>query len=176
MLGSYNFYNNAFPIIYISFLLTVPIPSVELNKIRNNTSKALVIPIMVVFILSYIYSFNFQKNSNNVAYLHHGVWALASEAYDLNNLRNSTSYSYSEFVKLLQADTISSIENIKSYDELWIVTPTTPFSQKEISDIKIEEEPKQEINIGIVCAIIGAVLLLLLVILIFAVRKKKDNP
>lgn len=136
MFGSYNFYNNAFPIIYISFLLTVPIPSVELNKIRNNTSKALVIPIMVVFILSYIYSFNFQKNSNNVAYLHHGVWALASEAYDLNNLRNSTSYSYSEFVKLLQADTISSIENIKSYDELWIVTPTTPFSQKEISDIK----------------------------------------
>ena len=47
---------------------------------------------------------------------------------------------------------------------------------KEISDIKIEEEPKQEINIGIICAIIGAVLLLLLVILIFAVRKKKDNP
>ena len=47
---------------------------------------------------------------------------------------------------------------------------------KEISDIKIEEAPKQEINIGIVCAIIGAVLLLLLVILIFAVRKNKDNP
>ena len=47
---------------------------------------------------------------------------------------------------------------------------------KEISDIKIEEAPKQEINIGIVCAIIGAVLLLLLVILIFAVRKKKDKP
>jgi hypothetical protein len=47
---------------------------------------------------------------------------------------------------------------------------------KEISDIKIEEAPKQEINIGIVCSIIGAVLLLLLVILIFAVRKKKDNP
>ena len=47
---------------------------------------------------------------------------------------------------------------------------------KEISDIKIEEAPKQEINIGIVCAIIGAVLLLLLLILIFAVRKKKDNP
>ena len=43
---------------------------------------------------------------------------------------------------------------------------------KEISDIKIEEAPKQEINIGIVCAIIGAVLLLLLLILIFAVRKK----
>ena len=47
---------------------------------------------------------------------------------------------------------------------------------KEISDIKIEEEPKQEINIGIVCAIIGAVLLLLVLILIFGVRKKKDNP
>lgn len=47
---------------------------------------------------------------------------------------------------------------------------------KEISDIKIEEAPKQEINIGIVCAIVGAVLLLLLLILIFAVRKKKDNP
>ena len=46
---------------------------------------------------------------------------------------------------------------------------------KEISDIKIEEAPKQEINIAIVCAIIGAVLLLLLLILIFAVRKKKDN-
>ena len=46
---------------------------------------------------------------------------------------------------------------------------------KEISNVKIEEAPKQEINIGIVCAIIGAVLLLLLVILIFAVRKKKDN-
>ena len=40
---------------------------------------------------------------------------------------------------------------------------------KEISDIKIEEAPKQEINIVIV-------LLLLLLILIFAVRKKKDNP
>ena len=51
-----------------------------------------------------------------------------------------------------------------------------PTDTKEISDIKIEEASKQEINIGIVCAIIGAVLLLLLVILIFAVRKKKDNP
>ena len=46
---------------------------------------------------------------------------------------------------------------------------------KEISDIKIEEASKQEINIGIVCAIVGAVLLLLLLILIFVVRKKKDN-
>lgn len=136
MLGSYNFFNNAFPIVYIFFLLTIPIPIVELNKFRNNTSKALVIPVVLVFIISYIYSFNFQKNSNNVAYLHHGVWALASESYDLDNLRNSTSYSYSEFVKLLQADIISSVDNIKSYDELWIVTPTTPFSRKEILDIK----------------------------------------
>lgn len=46
---------------------------------------------------------------------------------------------------------------------------------KEISNVKIEEASKQEINIGIVCAIIGAVLLLLLLILIFAVRKKKNN-
>ena len=56
------------------------------------------------------------------------------------------------------------------------VTNFESTDTKEISDIKIEEAPKQEINIGIVCAIIGAVLLLLLVILIFAVRKKKDNP
>ena len=47
---------------------------------------------------------------------------------------------------------------------------------KEISDIKIEEAPKQEINIRIVCSIIGAVLLLLVLILIFGVRKKNDNP
>ena len=59
------------------------------------------------------------------------------------------------------------------------ITETNNFEStdtKEISNVKIEEASKQEMNIGIVCAIVGAVLLLLLVILIFGVRKKKDNP
>ena len=54
----------------------------------------------------------------------------------INDLRNETIYSYSELVDLLNADIIDNLNNISKYDELWIVTPTTPFSEEECNNIE----------------------------------------
>ena len=70
------------------------------------------------------------------AYLLHGVWADPCTEYDISNLNNASGYSYSEFVKLIDAQVIFDLNKIDNYNELWIVTPTKPFSSTELSIIK----------------------------------------
>lgn len=70
------------------------------------------------------------------AYLEHGVWANSQEPYSINNLTNKGAYSYSEFVKAFSAKVITNTNHLKKYNELWIVTPTHPFTATSISQIK----------------------------------------
>lgn len=70
------------------------------------------------------------------AYLQHGVWARSESQYNLDSLSNLSAYSYSLFTKSIGADTISQLDKLDAYTELWIVTPTQPFSEKELSTLR----------------------------------------
>ena len=70
------------------------------------------------------------------AYLNHGVWADTKSNYRLDSLTIANSYSYSEFCNLTNSTVINNIDNINDFNELWLITPTHPFTQNEILKIK----------------------------------------
>ena len=92
--------------------------------------------IIFTIIIAFAYSgYGFGEGKQR-AYLQKGVWAKSDIPYELDNLRNASCYSYSEFTILIKADTISQLQNLSKYNELWIITPTTPFTAKEITSLK----------------------------------------
>ncbi len=92
---------------------------------------------LVLLVLSFLFICK-KNDDSSKAYLHHGVWANATNPYQKDSLTSKSSYSYSELVKILNADTISHIDDktLGQYNELWIVTPTKPFSKKELKSLK----------------------------------------
>ena len=129
-------------ILYISFLspiffiLTVStIPIYEPKHITLSKAK-IVILMITLYVTSIVYIVYGYKDESKRAYLQHGVWAKTSPTYSVKGLDNASCYSYSEFVTLLNADTISNFNQIYNYNELWIVTPTKPFNNEELVTIK----------------------------------------
>jgi len=127
---------------YVPFLFPVPViltiitlPVFPINVFRLKVKIVVVISIVFYFIsaLYVIYGYGSEKKR---AYLYHGVWANPFPHYRLEKLTNTSCYSYSEFVQLLNADIISDLHNIDSYNELWVITPTKPFVKEELSTIK----------------------------------------
>lgn len=123
--------------IYPILLLTISLPIIKINKsailtLKNHTA------IYVLFNLVFIPYILFDSNEGKRAYLHHGVWANSTYEYSIDSLKSKNTYSYSELVKILEADTISILSPniLDSYTELWIITPTKPFSKQELSDLK----------------------------------------
>lgn len=120
----------------IAFILTIStIPIYEPKHIPLPKGK-FVILIISLYIISIIYIVYGCNDERKRVYLQHGVWAKPSPSYSIKKLNNASCYSYSEFVTLLNADTISNVNQIKGYNELWIVTPTKPFCKEELLAIK----------------------------------------
>lgn len=117
-------------------ILSLPVAKfdiqIESKKWQRNFGCIFVLFIIVILVFSI--GIDSQRNGK-VCYLIHGEWAKPSPEYVLSDLRNECVYSYSEFVHLLNADTISDIGEIAEYTEMWIVTPTKPFDPIEIKKI-----------------------------------------
>jgi len=123
----------------MSFMVTLPIPLINFNKIEILRNKRTVIGILsvIIFVISLFYiTTDIHKHEKRTAYFMHGNWANANVSYVINDLRNESIYSYSEFVDILQADTITKVSEIWNYDEVWIVTPTNSFTSDEIDNIE----------------------------------------
>lgn len=124
--------------LYMPYLLILPLVLavlvIPIKQVNFGLSyrKPLRIGFFVLTLLTIIFCVIGVGATKKRAYLNKGVWANASVEYDIDNLRNASCYSYSEFVNLLSADTISSIEALDNYNELWIMTPTIPFTESEI--------------------------------------------
>ena len=123
--------------IYPILLLTISLPIIKINKSAILTLKNHTV-IYVLFNLVFIPYILFDSNEEKRAYLHHGVWANSTYEYSIDSLKSKNTYSYSELVKILKADTISVLSPnvLDSYTELWIITPTKPFSKQELLDLK----------------------------------------
>ena len=122
-----------FPLIFLT--LTLPVFKIEFKEYKY--VKILNIIFFILIIFSFLYCLYPEKifSKRKSAFLIHGAWALPKPEYKIDVLKNQTIYSYSEFVKLINADTLNTVNNINNYNELWIVTPTKPFNKYEINKI-----------------------------------------
>ena len=118
-------------------LLCVTIPTINISLSTSKNKYILSIVVILSLVCGIVYSSLGYGTEKSRAYLHKGVWARADVPYRADDLRNASCYSYSEFVKLIKADTISQLNNLSKYNELWIITPTIPFSKEEISLLKM---------------------------------------
>lgn len=117
-------------------ILTLPVVNFDFQIISSKWQR--IVGCLFIFFLIFIFMFSTgidNLGKNKVCYLIHGDWAKPSPEYVLSDLRNESVYSYSEFVHLLNADTISDVGKIDEYTEMWIVTPTKPFAPIEIEKI-----------------------------------------
>ena len=119
-------------------LLSISIPVVKIDKCHIETPWIILPNVIVILVLSLAIGYCCwgYGTPKHRAYLQKGVWAQAKVPYKIDDLRNASCYSYSEFVHLINADTISNINEIDKYNEIWIVTPTTPFSADELKKLK----------------------------------------
>lgn len=121
----------------MGLILTLPVVEIEVPEFLQKRKRIIVFLFLCVNIGGLLFCLGFDvKTSKKTAYLIHGNWANATAQYKVEDLRNEAVYSYSEFVDLLCADTILSLDKIDQYEELWIITPTNPFSQHEIETIE----------------------------------------
>lgn len=116
----------------LATVITLPIISLKKKTFSKRAVSFFTISCYIAITLCFAYCFWGYKSSVKRAYMNHGVWADASYPYEVDNLRNQSAYSYSEFVNILSADTISDFRKLKKYDELWLVTPTMPFTENEL--------------------------------------------
>ena len=128
--------------LYAPFILAIPIvltiivmPITQILAFQKKKRTIIVLSFILYASIIILSAWGYGLTKKR-AYLQHGVWAKASPNYSLDTLNNSSCYSYSEFVKLLGADTINDLQHIEQYNELWIVTPTKPFSDEQISTIR----------------------------------------
>lgn len=74
-----------------------------------------------------------RPKDNGVAYIQNGKWALTDQPFRLKGLDIASSYSYSEFLRLIgghlcEPSALSNKEQIA-----WIITPTKPFTEQDLA-------------------------------------------
>ena len=88
--------------------------------------------------LAIAFSTSRTQTANRIGYLEHGAWARATpELLDAVHPTIANMYSSSELVETLAAECqqTANSEWLSGLGELWIVTPTTPFSADELLPI-----------------------------------------
>lgn len=98
--------------------------------------RILVLLISAVFLYKSPLIHSLQKTGKQaqVAVLEHGKWGRAEDHDGGLNIR--AQYSYDALYRLIKATRIPSVEELDKYNELWIITPTTPFTKVEARIIK----------------------------------------
>ena len=110
-------------------LLSIPLPRNEFRTTRTE-------PKFLKFIwLAFLTVFLGIRTSEKTAILDHGDWAKTTPGFSLSDLNISSSYSYSELLKLIGGTSISVKDISGDLSTVWLLTPTKPFSEEEIQRI-----------------------------------------
>lgn len=75
-----------------------------------------------------------QTQSRSLAYLERGHWGI-SQSHD-NSLVIRSQYSYDMVKKIIGSRDIPNLSRLEAYTDLWMITPTQPFSSQEIEKIR----------------------------------------
>ncbi len=97
---------------------------------------AQVMPLIVIISMMPIPS-SFDKKAEKIALLEGGVWATANQVLmGTEALSTKHQYTYERFREALDAKNIKITDSISEFDELIIITPTTPFELEFVSKVK----------------------------------------
>lgn len=117
----------------VAAVTAVPVPIIDFNGIRPRVVKAgtLVLAIVGAFLLTCI-----SARCDRCALLEHGVWAKSDLSLEQAPVVDQqTLYSYASLKRLLHARSEKTTQDLHRVDELWVITPTTPFNEREVSDL-----------------------------------------
>lgn len=120
----------------ILWIFTLPICNFSQYKLSNKLIVIACSLITIIWLGLTYFTYYMNHNKRECAYMNHGVWCKPYPEYKLEGLSNSSAYSYSELCKILDADILNSMQAINQYNELWIMTPTKPFTDAEMKEIR----------------------------------------
>lgn len=137
--SGYTILNTSFSSIYTIVLFCICILSLFLMNLKE-TSKIFHYLFFIFALGFFIFSpshqilFHSLRNPSKVSYLARGNWGVPQKKTDKLNIQSQ--YSYDVVRRLIGATPINDFTNISDYNEIWIVTPTKPFTQEELGKIK----------------------------------------
>jgi len=124
------FYRNC---VLAAAVVTVPVPMLDLDWVPRRVLGACGLALTFAgAVLATCVSGRIDK----CAMLEHGVWAKADRVLtNASVIDQQTLYSYAGLKQLLNAEARTTTRNLERLDELWVITPTEPFSATEVADI-----------------------------------------
>jgi hypothetical protein len=90
----------------------------------------------VVLVLTAIAIVGAPSRPNGVAYIENGKWAKTDQPFRLEGLDIASSYSYSEFLRLIGGHLTEPVALSEKERIAWIITPTKPFSDRELENLE----------------------------------------
>lgn len=115
---------------------SVLLASTSINPGKWPVRLAQVIPPIVIISMMPIPS-SFGKKAEKIAFLEGGVWATAAQLpLGAEALSTKHQYTYERFRDALDATNIKTSDSISGFDELIIITPTTPFDLEFVNKVK----------------------------------------
>jgi len=90
--------------------------------------------LLTIYLLAFSAYYNSTKKGRT-AYISNGEWAKTDKEYTLAGLDIATSYSYSEFLKLIRAHVVVPSDLTNEDCIAWLITPTRPFTKNETAKI-----------------------------------------
>lgn len=117
----------------VAAIVTVPVPTLDLGGIRCRlvTACGLALAVSGPVLVACA-----GGTGGNCAMLEHGVWAKADRVLaNASVIDQQTLYSYGGLKQLLNAASLTTTKDLQGVDELWIITPTEPFSADEVADV-----------------------------------------
>ena len=74
-----------------------------------------------------------RPKDHGVAYIQNGKWALTNQTFRLEGLDIASSYSYSEFLRLIGGHLFEPSALSNKEQTAWIITPTKPFAEQDLA-------------------------------------------
>ena len=90
----------------------------------------------VVLVLTAISIVVTPSRTHGVAYIENGKWAKTDQPFRLAGLDIASSYSYSEFLRLIGGHLSEPVALSEKEQIAWIITPTKPFSDLDLANIE----------------------------------------
>ena len=119
--------------VLVAAISTVPVPTLDLGWVPRRALRACGLAFALV--IAVLVSCANGRVSKSVM-LEHGVWAKSDHTLEHAAVVDQQSlYSYAGLRRLLNAESETTTKDLRRFDELWVITPTEPFSASEVLDI-----------------------------------------
>ena len=108
---------------------------------RSCSNRLLKVGTWIACLAAASWGFSGIRSDHRAAVVTHGKWAQVNASYSLEGLNIASAYSYSELPRLLNSSVREFSNDLTGYDEMWVITPTTPIDAD--NQVKIEQWVKK---------------------------------